>query len=144
MQKFGRPFALSVVNNDPPCVPTRVSSKLAIYVPPEDLVDMYLQEIARGYGINWTSDRIKPDEEEDKGEVKTAVEDGSEEPDADQVSLPCPSNIQLLGTAHKRQSSILRATRRRRSPHPRNHQTPSSSKPRRTWNHPNRKTLSRH
>jgi len=102
MQKFGRPFALSVVNNDPPCVPTRVSSKLAIYVPPEELVDMYLQEIARGYGINWTSDRIKPDEEESKGAETTAVEDGSEETDADKVSHFERSVLERLINAHLR------------------------------------------
>jgi vacuolar protein sorting-associated protein IST1 len=87
MQKFGRPFALSVINNDPPCVPTRVSSKLAIYVPPADLVDMYLQEIARGYGINWTSDRIKLDVEADKEEGSTGVEDETERQDDDKVRV---------------------------------------------------------
>lgn len=90
MQKFGRTFALTVVNNDPPCVPPRALSKLAIYVPPPELVDMYLQEIARGYGINWTSDRLKPDEEEEvtsaselpEGEAKA----GNTELEATQVS----------------------------------------------------------
>ena len=85
---------------------------------------MYLQEIARGYGINWTSDKIKPDVEEDKEEDSTAVEDGSEDPDANKVSLPCLHTIQLSKTAHERQSSILRATRQRRTPLPKNNQTP--------------------
>ena len=76
MQKFGRTFALSVVNNDPPCVPPRVLSKLAIYVPPPELVDMYLQEIARGYGINWTSDRLKQDEPEEEGSLTSEPSEG--------------------------------------------------------------------
>jgi vacuolar protein sorting-associated protein IST1 len=66
MQKFGRPFAVSVVNNDPPCVPARVLNKMAIYIPPPELVDAYLQEIARGYGITWTSDRLEAKAEEDR------------------------------------------------------------------------------
>jgi vacuolar protein sorting-associated protein IST1 len=76
MQKFGRTFALAVVNNDPPCVPPRVLSKLAIYVPPPELVDMYLQEIARGYGINWTSDRLKQDEVEEEEASATDSAEG--------------------------------------------------------------------
>ncbi|KAH8090590.1 regulator of Vps4 activity in the MVB pathway-domain-containing protein [Filobasidium floriforme] len=84
MQKFGRTFALSVVNNDPPCVPPRVLSKLAIYVPPPELVDMYLQEIARGYGINWTSDRLKQEEVEEEVPVTESVEDAGKSVDKDE------------------------------------------------------------
>lgn len=84
MQKFGRTFALSVVNNDPPCVPPRVLSKLAIYVPPPELVDMYLQEIARGYGINWTSDRLKRDEVEEDVPVTESAEDAGKSADKDE------------------------------------------------------------
>jgi len=84
---------------------------------------MYLQEIARGYGINWTSDKIKPDVEEDKEEDSTAVEDESEKPEADKVSLSYLYTI-LSKTAHERQSSTLRATRQRRAPLPKNNQTP--------------------
>jgi hypothetical protein len=39
--------------NDPPRVPQRVLSKLAVYVPPIELVDAYLEEIARGYNVDW-------------------------------------------------------------------------------------------
>lgn len=76
MHKFGREFALKVINNDPPCVPSRVLNKLAIYVPPADLVDMYLQEIAKGYGIEWTSDRVPVTQDIGSGD-ETTVEGSS-------------------------------------------------------------------
>lgn len=34
-------------------VPPRIVSKVAIYVPPKELVDAYLEEISRGYGLAW-------------------------------------------------------------------------------------------
>lgn len=80
MHKFGRAFALQVINNDPVCVPTRVSSKLSIYVPPPELVDRYLQEIARGYGIVWTSDRL------DLADAAAAAASGDREEEKQAVS----------------------------------------------------------
>ena len=34
-------------------MPSRIVSKVAIYVPPQELVDAYLEEIAKGYGLAW-------------------------------------------------------------------------------------------
>lgn len=61
--QFGRAFALSLQPSDPPpdSVPPRILSKLAVYRPPADLVDAYLGEIARGYGVNYVS-ALKPGE----------------------------------------------------------------------------------
>jgi vacuolar protein sorting-associated protein IST1 len=42
-----------VIANDPPVVPPRIVSKVAVYIPPQELVDAYLEEIARGYGLAW-------------------------------------------------------------------------------------------
>lgn len=53
--QYGRAFALTLLPNEPapPTVPARVASKLALYTPSKDLVDAYLGEIARGYGVDW-------------------------------------------------------------------------------------------
>lgn len=51
--QFGRNYALAVISNEPPVVPPRIVSKVAIYVPPKELVDAYLEEISRGYGLAW-------------------------------------------------------------------------------------------
>lgn len=80
MQKFGRTFALNVINNEPPCVPPRILAKLALYVPPPELVDMYLEEIARGYSLDWRSDRIKREEDVVEGDGENK---GDDDADAD-------------------------------------------------------------
>ena len=51
--QFGRNYALAVIANEPPVVPARIVSKVAIYVPPQELVNAYLEEIAKGYGLAW-------------------------------------------------------------------------------------------
>lgn len=44
-------------STDPPpaSVPPRILSKLALYVPPKELVDAYLGEIAKSYGVPYES-----------------------------------------------------------------------------------------
>ncbi|CAG7853905.1 SubName: Full=Related to IST1-Putative translation initiation factor, has a role in resistance to high concentrations of sodium {ECO:0000313/EMBL:CCA67918.1} [Serendipita indica DSM 11827] len=54
MHKFGREFSLAVMENKDECVPARVTRKLIVETPPKPLVDAYLEEIARGYGVDYT------------------------------------------------------------------------------------------
>ncbi|WWC93103.1 uncharacterized protein L201_008069 [Kwoniella dendrophila CBS 6074] len=68
MHKFGRNFSISLTQNTnapPTSVPTRILSKLKVFVPSKELVDAYLMEIANGYGVNWvpeeTITKIKDD-----------------------------------------------------------------------------------
>ncbi|BEJ11533.1 hypothetical protein CspHIS471_0109550 [Cutaneotrichosporon sp. HIS471] len=70
MHKFGRNFSLSLQPSDPPpaSVPPRILSKLAIYTPPSELVDAYLSEIARSYGVAYApldKEDIPPLEDDD-------------------------------------------------------------------------------
>ncbi|KAL7424821.1 Vacuolar protein sorting-associated protein ist1 [Cryptotrichosporon argae] len=53
MHKFGRAFSLAHIPPEPapPTVPARILSKLALFTPAPELVDAYLAEIARGYGV---------------------------------------------------------------------------------------------
>ncbi|KDQ15617.1 hypothetical protein BOTBODRAFT_624511 [Botryobasidium botryosum FD-172 SS1] len=53
MQKYGREFAVAAMENRGGCVSERVMAKLTFATPPAALVDAYLGEIARGYGLNW-------------------------------------------------------------------------------------------
>ncbi|WVR08315.1 hypothetical protein IAU60_005368 [Kwoniella sp. DSM 27419] len=71
MHKYGRPFSLALQPSDPPpaSVPQRVTSKLALFTPSKELVDAYLGEIARGYGVAWTPAEAKPE-----GEADSALE----------------------------------------------------------------------
>lgn len=51
--QFGRAWSLAMQPSDPPpaMVPPRILSKLALYTPPKELVDLYLGEIAKSYGV---------------------------------------------------------------------------------------------
>lgn len=53
MSQFGRAWSISMQPSDPPPagVPPRILSKLALYTPPKELVDAYLGEIAKSYGV---------------------------------------------------------------------------------------------
>lgn len=52
-KQYGRTFSLTLLPQTPPpeSVPKRVQSKLALFTPSPDLVEAYLSEIARGYGV---------------------------------------------------------------------------------------------
>ncbi|EIW64033.1 DUF292-domain-containing protein [Trametes versicolor FP-101664 SS1] len=69
MHKFGREFSIAVMENKDRIVSERVTRKLDISTPSSALVDAYLGEIAKGYGVAW-SPPIPPstkDEDEDGG-----------------------------------------------------------------------------
>ncbi|KAJ7204465.1 regulator of Vps4 activity in the MVB pathway-domain-containing protein, partial [Mycena pura] len=53
MHKYGREFSAAVMENRDGCVSDRVVRKLVNDTPTADLVDGYLHEIAKGYGVEW-------------------------------------------------------------------------------------------
>ncbi|KAM6498596.1 DUF292 domain containing protein [Amanita muscaria] len=54
MHKYGRDFSLAAIENRDNCVSERTVRKLVTHPPSSELVDAYLVEIAKGYGISWT------------------------------------------------------------------------------------------
>ncbi|EUC57347.1 regulator of Vps4 activity in the MVB pathway protein [Rhizoctonia solani AG-3 Rhs1AP] len=54
MSKYGREFSIGVMDNKDNCVSERVTRKLQVATPSPALVDAYLGEIAKGYGIDWS------------------------------------------------------------------------------------------
>ena len=84
--------------SDPPpaSVPPRVLSKLALYVPPQQLVDAYLGEIARSYGAPFQAAQPmdKLDDEspaEDKGDDEDDRADGPGEGQEKEPALKVPT-----------------------------------------------------
>ncbi|KIJ66411.1 hypothetical protein HYDPIDRAFT_26762 [Hydnomerulius pinastri MD-312] len=55
MHKYGREFSAAVMENRGGCVSDRVVKKLVIETPSVPLVEGYLTEIAKAYGVKWTS-----------------------------------------------------------------------------------------
>ncbi|KAF9486356.1 DUF292-domain-containing protein, partial [Pholiota conissans] len=70
MHKYGREFSIAVMENRDGCVSKRVVSKLSNDTPAPALVDAYLKEIAKAYGVPF----LLPGE---------AVEENAETPDED-------------------------------------------------------------
>ncbi|KAF7794348.1 hypothetical protein EIP86_005482 [Pleurotus ostreatoroseus] len=68
MHKYGRDFAVAVMENKDGCVSERVTRKLVTHTPAPELVDAYLGEIAKGYGIDWTPPNAPKDDGDDGGE----------------------------------------------------------------------------
>ncbi|KAF4612004.1 hypothetical protein D9613_004146 [Agrocybe pediades] len=69
MHKYGREFSLAVMENRDGCVSNRVVSKLTAATPSPALVDAYLREIAKAYGVPWsTPDELTPAIPEDRVE----------------------------------------------------------------------------
>ncbi|KAI0094533.1 regulator of Vps4 activity in the MVB pathway-domain-containing protein [Irpex rosettiformis] len=54
MHKYGREFSVAVMDNKDSCVSERITKKLTTLTPSSQLVDAYLSEIAKGYGIAWS------------------------------------------------------------------------------------------
>ncbi|KAJ6520255.1 regulator of Vps4 activity in the MVB pathway-domain-containing protein [Mycena sanguinolenta] len=56
MHKYGREFSVAVMENSNGCVSERVRlRKLVNATPSPELVDAYLHEIAKAYGVNWVA-----------------------------------------------------------------------------------------
>ncbi|OAP56551.1 hypothetical protein AYL99_09730 [Fonsecaea erecta] len=57
IERFGKDFAIRANENEDNCVPTRVVDKLKVDPPSAKLVQAYLEEIARTYGVDWPPQR---------------------------------------------------------------------------------------
>ena len=53
VERFGKDFAVKANENEGGVVPARVSDKLRVDPPRKELVQAYLEEIARAYGVDW-------------------------------------------------------------------------------------------
>ncbi|RMZ77860.1 hypothetical protein DV738_g4095, partial [Chaetothyriales sp. CBS 135597] len=62
IERFGKEFAVKANDNEGGIVPTRVTDKLKVDPPSEKLVQAYLEEIARTYGVDWPKNREQVEE----------------------------------------------------------------------------------
>jgi len=91
-EKFGKDFVLSAMENKDGGVSDKVIKKLSVTPPKEELVQGYLEEIARAYGVDWPPGRKQlgaaPDyEDEDEDE-----NDGSEGTDGKIIDPSIPAD----------------------------------------------------
>jgi vacuolar protein sorting-associated protein IST1 len=80
VEKFGKEFALEAVENSDGKVSEKVLKKLAVTPPPPELVNGYLEEIARTYGVDWPKKA-----KEELGEPPGYDDDDDENPSGGQA-----------------------------------------------------------
>ncbi|KAK6371530.1 Vacuolar protein sorting-associated protein ist1 [Exophiala oligosperma] len=82
VERFGKEFAVRANDNTDGVVPARVSEKLKVDPPSQKLVQAYLEEIARAYGVDWPPRRETEDLDELGREVdreEQADDDGDDD-----------------------------------------------------------------
>ncbi|KDR85600.1 hypothetical protein GALMADRAFT_234561 [Galerina marginata CBS 339.88] len=105
MHKYGREFSLAVMENREGCVSARVMSKLTVATPAPALVNAYLQEIAKAYGVPWSSPDEPPSASSDEEESKeSAGLDGTPVPN---LSEKISEDGQEKGPEKPRQSTSV-------------------------------------
>ncbi len=66
VEKYGKEFALDAIDNRDGKVAERVVKKLRVEPPEPELVNSYLKEIARTYGVQWPKRQDTPEFEDDE------------------------------------------------------------------------------
>ncbi|THV06546.1 DUF292-domain-containing protein, partial [Dendrothele bispora CBS 962.96] len=72
MHKYGRDFSATAMENKGGCVNERVLRKLEVKTPSADLVNAYMSEIAKAYGVAWEAPQsasTDPDITTEEGET---------------------------------------------------------------------------
>jgi vacuolar protein sorting-associated protein IST1 len=92
VEKYGKEFALAAMDNSDGKVAERVLKKLRVEPPDPELVQAYLEEIARTYGIRWPY----------REETPEFVDDDDEPSGGDKVlELPLPTEELVKATPPK-------------------------------------------
>ncbi|KAH7353740.1 regulator of Vps4 activity in the MVB pathway-domain-containing protein [Plectosphaerella cucumerina] len=100
-EKFGKEFVQAAMENTDGKVAPNVVRKLSVAPPKEELVQGYLEEIARAYGVEWPKRK-------DLGEAPDLLDDGDASDGADGGQLEPP--IAAEAKAVKEREELSRAT----------------------------------
>ncbi len=95
-EKYGKDFALVAIENSDEKVSEKVLKKLIVTPPSTELVNGYLEEIARTYGVDWPK---KP--KEDLGQPPDYVDDDDENPSGGQAQKELEAPLVADGTLGK-------------------------------------------
>jgi vacuolar protein sorting-associated protein IST1 len=76
IDRFGKDFAMKASENVDNCVPARVVDKLKVDPPSQKLVQAYLEEIARTYGVDWPPQQETSNVQDLSNEVDDEDDDG--------------------------------------------------------------------
>ncbi|RYO81083.1 hypothetical protein DL766_004805 [Monosporascus sp. MC13-8B] len=104
-EKFGKEFVLAAMENSDGKVNEKVVKKLSVTPPREELVQGYLEEIARTYGVDW------PKRPRELGDApKYADDDGDGSPSGGQAQKASEAPIPADSKEAKDREDLSRAT----------------------------------
>ena len=109
VEKFGKEFALEAVENSDGKVSEKVLKKLAVTPPAPELVNGYLEEIARTYGVDWPKKA-----KEELGEPPGYDDDDDENPSGGQAQKnleePILADGGKVGREREEREALSKAT----------------------------------
>jgi vacuolar protein sorting-associated protein IST1 len=107
VEKYGKEFALQAVENSDQKVSEKVLKKLAVTPPAQELVNGYLEEIARTYGVDWPKKQ-----DEGLGAPPDYNDDDDENPSGGQAqkNLEAPIQADGSGRAEEEREELSKAT----------------------------------
>ncbi|KAG4026918.1 hypothetical protein MFRU_035g00700 [Monilinia fructicola] len=105
-EKYGKEFALQAMENGDEKVSEKVLKKLSVTPPAQELVNGYLEEIARTYGVDWPK---RPKEE--LGQPPEFVDDDDDEnPSGGQAQRNLEAPLVADGRADEEREELSKAT----------------------------------
>jgi vacuolar protein sorting-associated protein IST1 len=104
-EKYGKDFALQAMENSDEKVSEKVLKKLSVTPPPPELVNGYLEEIARTYGVDWPK---RPKEEVE--EPPAFDDDDDENPSGAQAQKNSTAPIAADGKEVEEREELSKAT----------------------------------
>lgn len=103
-EKFGKEFTLAAIDNSDNKVSAKVVKKLSVTPPKEELVQGYLEEIARAYGVEW------PKRSKDLGDAPEFVDDDFDSPSGGQAQKILEPDLPADSKAAQEREDLSRAT----------------------------------
>jgi len=101
-EKFGKEFAKTAAENSDSMVSEKVVKKLSVTPPPQALVNGYLEEIARTYGVDWPK--------KSPGNPPKYDDDDEDSPSGGQKQKNLEAPIPLDSKEAEEQEALIKAT----------------------------------
>ncbi|KAI0432594.1 regulator of Vps4 activity in the MVB pathway-domain-containing protein [Xylaria sp. FL1042] len=109
-ERFGKEFVIAAMENSDGAVSEKVVKKLSVTPPKPELVQGYLEEIAKAYGVDWpkgTKELGQPPELIDEELNNNAPDDG---PGGDQANKVSSADLPADSKAAQEREDLSRAT----------------------------------
>lgn len=104
-ERYGKDFVLTAMENSDGKVSEKVVKKLSVTPPKEELVQGYLEEIAKAYGVNWPR---RP--KEDLGDAPDFLDDDDDNPSGGQAQKNLEAPLPADPKAAEAQQELTKAT----------------------------------